>query len=142
MVKTMPDNTQQENIKQENPNWIHGCLIYCAVFFGSAIILGIILFFIFGIPLQKEDLEINYNPNLTAIGIDCNVTAKTNVKDIELEFTFYNLNGDEIFTLKKYVGNIDKGETKKTTVSLFEIQSSSIPITCSVEISDGKRSLF
>ena len=138
----MADNIPQKNSNKENEGCLHGCLIYCAVFFGSAIILGIILVFVIGIPIEKEDLELTYNPNLTEIGIDCNVTAKVNVKDVELEFTFYDFNGKAIFRLKKYVGNIDKGETKKATVNIFEIESTSIPITCAVKISDGEKSIL
>lgn len=128
--------------KKENPGCLKSFLVFSGVIAASAVVVLSLLVLFLKVKIDSDDIELNYNANISAVGIDCNVTAKLNVEDVELEFTFYNYKGEEIYTLKKYAGDIDKGKTKTVTVSLFEIKSESIPITCSIAISNGKKGFF
>ena len=128
--------------KEENPGCLKGCLVFTGVFTGCAVIVLSLFMLFFTLHIDSEDVELNYNPNILAVGVDCNVTAKLNIRDLELEFTFYDRQDKETYTLKKYVGDINKGETKKVTISIFEIQSENIPVTCKIKISNGRKALF
>lgn len=128
--------------KKENPGCIKSFFVFAGVFMACGVVIISLLILFFKVNISNNDIEINYDPNISAIGIDCNVTAKINVEDVELEFTFYDYKQEKIYTLKKYVGDIEKGKTKTITVSMFEIKSEAVPITYSVKISNGKSGFF
>ncbi len=106
------------------------------------LIVGLLVFggfaLFFKLPASRNDIELKYEPNLTRLGVDCVVYANEDIKDLELEFVFYNSNRREVHRLNKYVGQLKKHEEKEVTITLYEtLQGSDLPSYCSIDIASG-----
>ncbi len=106
------------------------------------LIVGLLVFggfaLFFRLPASRNDIELKYEPNLTRLGVDCVVYANEDIKDLELEFVFYNSNRREVHRLNKYVGQLKKHEEKEITITLYEtLQGSDLPSYCSIDIASG-----
>ena len=111
------------------------------------LLTGILTFVAFALfvrmPASQADISLRYEPNLTRLGVDCVVYANEDIKDLELDFTFYNSNRKEVHRLHKYVGDIKKHEERNITISLYEsMQGSDLPSYCSIQIASGTVNFF
>jgi len=79
-----------------------------------------------------SDIEISdeFSINLSNIGVNITVYAKHDIRNLELRIDFCNSSSKVLASKYKYIGNIEKGESKTFVFSITDI-----PITKILSIS-------
>lgn len=133
-------NYEQEN--QPKKKGLKGCLISIITMIVVAIIVMICIVIFGANKATYQDVNI-YDNEQTLTSYTFKFKPKRTIRDLQFEIAFYDSNKNYKSSIKKNVGDVQKGRTYTVTINITELSiEQAFSDYIEIKISDGKTSLF